>query len=80
MRHTIFSFIFVMWALILVGGGILVVFVAPISVGILAIDFGDLNFLFTSVIKGGIAIILVTIWIIILLQLRNWIFHKQIRR
>ena len=71
----IFSFIFVMWVLIIVGGGLLILFTAPISIT----GYGGLDSSLTSGIKAVIAIILVTIWIYILSKIKNWIFHKQIK-
>ncbi len=71
----IFSFIFVMWILIIVGGGLLIVFTAPISIT----GYGTIDSLLTSGVKAIIAVILVVIWIYVLSKIKNWIFHKQIR-
>lgn len=71
----IFSFIFVMWVLIIGGGGLLILFTAPISIT----EYGALDSFLTSGVKAVIAIILVTIWIYILSRIKNWIFHKQIK-
>ncbi|MGI0082532.1 MAG: hypothetical protein ACREAG_04460 [Nitrosopumilaceae archaeon] len=71
----IFSFIFVMWILIVIGGGLLIVFTAPISIT----GYGTIDSLLTSGVKAIIAVILVVIWIYILSKIKNWIFHKQIR-
>ena len=71
----IFLFIFVMWILIIIGGGILIVFTTPISI----IEYGALASFLTSGVKAVIAIILVIIWIYILSKIKNWIFHKQIK-
>lgn len=70
----IFLFIFVMWILIIIGGGILIVFTAPISL----VGYDSLNFFFTSGVKAVIAITLVVIWIYILSKIKNWIFHKHL--
>ena len=70
----IFLFIFVMWILIIMGGGILIVFTAPISI----IGYGALDSFFTSGVKAVIAITLVAIWIYILSKIKNWIFHKHL--
>ncbi len=70
----IFSFIFVMWVLIIVGGGLLILFTAPISIT----EYDTLDSFLTSGIKAVIAIMLVTIWIYILSKIKNWIFRKQI--
>ncbi len=71
----IFSFIFVMWILIIVGGGLLILFTVPISIT----GYGILDSFLTSGVKAVIAIILVIIWIYILSKIKNWIFHKQIK-
>ena len=70
----IFLFIFVMWILIMIGGGILIIFTAPISI----IGYGVLDSFLTSAVKALIAITLVIIWIYILSKIKNLIFHKQI--
>lgn len=75
MRNTsIIFFVLVMWVLIIVGGGILVNVLGPISIS----GYGDLDFLISSAIKAVVAIILVVFWIIILSKLKNWIFRKKI--
>ena len=72
MKAGIFGFLFAMWVLILVGGGIMVTVLGPISVS----GFGDLNWLISSGIKAIIAVILVILWILILSKLKNWIFKE----
>ena len=64
-----------MWILILVGGGIVVMLLGPLSIS----GFGELDWFITSIIKAITAIILVVIWILILLKLKNWIFRKEIK-
>jgi len=64
-----------MWILILVGGGIVVTLLGPITMS----GFGDLNWFIASVIKAIIAISLVVIWILILSKLKNLIFKKEIK-
>jgi hypothetical protein len=64
-----------MWVLIIVGGGLLVLFTAPISIT----EHGVLDSFLTSGVKTVIAVTLVTIWIYILSKIKNWIFHKQIK-
>jgi hypothetical protein len=59
-----------MWLLILLGGGIVVVILGPISVS----EFGELNLFVASVIKATVAIILVVAWIFILSKIKNLIF------
>ena len=64
-----------MWILIIVGGGIVVVLLGPVSIS----GFGDLDWFISSVIKAVIAILLVIVWILILLKLKNIIFRKEIK-
>ncbi|MBA4717838.1 MAG: hypothetical protein HRO68_01500 [Nitrosopumilus sp.] len=75
MKSGLFGFLFAMWVLILVGGGIVVTILGPISVS----GFGELDFFLGSVIKAIVAIILVVIWILILSKLKNLIFKKEIK-
>ena len=70
----IFFYIFVMWALIIVGGGFLVLILGPISIH----GFGKLDYLINSIVKAGIAIILVVLWILVMSKIKNWIFQKQL--
>ncbi len=71
----IFLFIFVMWILILVGGGILISILGPISIN----GYGQLSKFLDSAIKAIIAILLVIAWIYVLSKIKNWIFHKQMQ-
>ncbi len=75
MKLGLFGFLFVMWLLILVGGGIVVVILGPISVS----EFGNLNWFVASSIKATLAIILVIAWIYILSKIKNLIFNKEIK-
>ncbi len=75
MKFVLFRFLFAMWILILVGGGIVVMLLGPLSIS----GFGELDWFITSIIKAITAIILVVIWILILLKLKNWIFRKEIK-
>lgn len=75
MKSGLFGFLFVMWILILVGGGIVVTLLGPISIS----GFGDLDWFIASVIKAIIAIVLVVVWILILSKLKNMIFRKEIK-
>ncbi len=63
-----------MWFLIIIGGGILVTVLGPISIT----GYGDLNQIFSSIIKAIAAVLLVVAWIIILSKTKNWVFRKQI--
>ena len=75
MKSGLFGFLFAMWILILIGGGIVVTLLGPITIS----GFGDLNWFIASVIKAIIAIFLVVIWILILSKLKNLIFKKEIK-
>lgn len=75
MKSGLFGFLFAMWILILVGGGIVVTLLGPITIS----GFNDLNWFIASVIKATIAIFLVVIWILILSKLKNLIFKKEIK-
>ena len=69
MSLAIFSFIFVMWILIIIGGGLMVLFIGPLS-------FSDIDPLINSGAKVLIAMILIFIWVFALLKIKNWIFRK----
>ena len=72
MSLPIFSFIFAMWILIIVGGGLMVIFLGPLSFS----GYGDFDPLINSGVKVLIAMILIFIWIFVLLKIKNWIFRK----
>jgi len=72
MSLAIFSFIFVMWVLIIIGGGLMVLLIGPLSFS----GFGDLDPLVNSGAKVLIAMILIFIWVFTLLKIKNWIFRK----
>ena len=75
MKIGLFGFLFVMWALIIAGGGILVTILGPFSIS----GYGEFDLLFTSILKAIIAIILVIVWVLVLSKLKNWIFKKEIK-
>ena len=75
MISTILVFLFAMWILILLGGGIAVIILGPISIS----GFGEFDSILTSVTKGGIAILLAIAWIIILSKVKNLIFKKHLK-
>ena len=75
MKGSIFAFIGIMWILMIIGGGIIVTLLGPISVT----GYGDLNQIFSSGIQAVIAVILVIVWIIVLSKMTKWIFHKEIK-
>ena len=72
MNLSIFSFIFAMWVLIIIGGGLMVLFIGPLSFS----GYGELNPLINSGIKVLIAMVLIFIWVFALLKIKNWIFRK----
>jgi len=74
LKSGLFGFLFAMWILILVGGGIVVTILGPISIS----GFGELDWFVGSVIKAIVAIVLVVIWILILSKVKNLIFKKEI--
>ena len=64
-----------MWILILLGGGIMVTILGPFTIQ----QFGEFHWIIASGIKVLIALVLVVIWILVLLKLKNWIFRKEIK-
>jgi len=72
MNLSLFSFIFAMWVLIIIGGGLMVLFIGPLSFS----GYGDLNPLINSGVKVLIAMVLIFIWVFALLKIKNWIFRK----
>ncbi|WP_148680015.1 hypothetical protein [Nitrosopumilus maritimus] len=75
MKAGIYGFLFAMWILILIGGGIMVVVLGPFTIQ----QFGEFNWMIASGIKVGIAMILIIAWILILTKMKNWIFRKEIK-
>ncbi len=74
MKSGLYGFLFAMWVLIIIGGGIMVVLLGPFSIQ----HFGEFHWIIASGIKVTIALILVVIWILILSKLKNWIFKKEL--
>ena len=72
---SIFVFIFAMWILIIIGGGIAVLILAPITIS----GYGEFDLIFSSVIKAVISIGLVVAWIFILSKVKNWVFRSQLK-
>ena len=72
MNLSLFSFIFAMWVLIIIGGGLMVLFIGPLSFS----GYGEFNPLINSGVKVLIAMVLIFIWVFILLKIKNWIFRK----
>ena len=75
MNLSLFSFIFAMWVLIIIGGGLMVIFIGPLSFS----GYGDLNPLINSGVKVLIAMVLIFIWVFALLKIKNWIFRKIVK-
>ena len=73
MTVKIYSFIFVMWVLIIIGGGLVVVFVGPISFS------NDIEPIITSGVKVLLAIFLIFVWVFTLTKIKNWIFKSQVK-
>ena len=73
MDMKIYGFIFVMWILILSGGGIVVELVGPISLS------EDIEPIITSGVKVSLAMFLIFIWVFTLTKIKNWIFKSQIK-
>ena len=74
MKSGLYGFLFAMWGLIIIGGGIMVVLLGPFSIQ----QFGVFHWLIGSGIKVIISLILVVIWILILSKLKNYIFKKEL--
>lgn len=72
---SIFVFIFAMWILIIIGGGISVLILAPIEIS----GYGEFDLIISSAIKTVVSIGLVIAWIFILSKVKNWIFRSQLK-
>ena len=75
MKSGLYGFLFAMWVLIIIGGGIMVVLLGPFTIQ----QFGDFHWIIESGIKVSIALILVVLWILILSKLKNYIFKKELK-
>ena len=75
MNSSMFAFVFAMWVLILLGGGVLVLFIGPTSFQVVY----DIEPILNSGLKVLIALILIFIWIFALTKIKNWIFKRQIK-
>ena len=73
MAIKIYSFILTMWILILIGGGLVVVFVGPLTLGV------DIEPIITSGVKVLLALFLIFIWVFTLTKIKNWIFKSQVK-
>jgi hypothetical protein len=75
MGVKIYSFIFTMWVLMLIGGGLMVLVIGPFSLG----SIGDVNPIILSGIKVGIALVLIFVWVFTLTKVKNWIFKTDVK-
>ena len=75
MAIKIYSFIFTMWILILIGGGLIVTIIGPFSLG----SIGDINPIISSGVKVGIALVLIFVWVYTLTKVKNWIFKTDVK-
>ena len=75
MAIKIYSFIFTMWILILIGSGLMVTIIGPFSLG----SIGDINPIISSGIKVGIALVLIFVWVFTLTKVKNWIFKTDVK-
>ena len=73
METKIYSFIFVMWILILIGGWIVVKLIGPISLN------EDVEPIITSGVKVLLAIFLIFVWVFTLTKIKNWIFKTEVK-
>ena len=75
MKSGLYGFLFAMWVLIIIGGGIMVVLLGPFTIQ----QFGNFHWILESGIKVIVALVLVVIWILILSKLKNYIFKKELK-
>ena len=75
MTIKIYSFLFTMWILILIGGGLMVTIIGPFSLG----SIGNINPIIFSGIKVGIALVLIFVWVFTLTKVKNWIFKTDVK-
>jgi len=75
MAIKIYSFIFTMWILILIGGGLMVTIIGPFSLG----SIESVDPIILSGIKVGIALVLIFIWVFTLTKVKNWIFKTDVK-
>ena len=75
MDVKIYSFIFTMWILMLIGGGLMVLIIGPLSLG----SIESVDPIILSGIKVGFALVLIFIWVFALTKIKNWIFKSQVK-
>ena len=76
MGVKIYSFIFTMWILMLVGGGFMALIIGPLSLGSIG---GGIDPIILSGIKVGLALVLIFIWVFALTKIKNWVFKSQVK-
>ena len=75
MDVKIYSFIFTMWILMLIGGGLMVLIIGPLSLG----SIEGIDPIILSGIKVGIALVLIFVWVFTLTKVKNWIFKTDVK-
>ena len=75
MTIKIYSFIFTMWVLILIGGGLMVTIIGPFSLS----SIGNIDPIISSGVKVGIALALIFVWVFTLTKVKNWIFKTDVK-
>ena len=75
MNVKIYSFIFTMWILMLIGGGLIVLIIGQLSLG----SIEGINPIILSGIKVGLALVLIFIWVFALTKIKNWVFKSQVK-
>ena len=75
MGVKIYSFIFTMWILMLIGCGLMVLVIGPFSLA----NMGDVDQIIVSGVKVGISLVLIFIWVFTLTKIKNWIFKSQVK-
>ena len=75
MDVKIYSFIFTMWILMLVGGGLMTLVIGPFSLG----SIEGIDPIILSGIKVGIAQVLIFVWVLRLTKVKNWIFKTDVK-
>jgi hypothetical protein len=75
LKSGLYGFLFAMWGLIILGGGMMVVLLGPFTIQ----QFGDFHWIITSGTKVTIALGLIVLWILILSKLKNYIFKKELK-
>lgn len=74
MKSPLYVYVFVMWIMIVLGGGILVALLGPLKID----GFGRYSEILDSAVKAIIAILLVILWIFVMSKTKNWIFRRQV--